>query len=104
MQPQPPPVREGLYFVDLGGYKRQAFAEQHRNMFVVATSPADIKAQAPRAISGWNDPHREHFYEAGHVFALDAAIGGRLDIPPRAGCDHTPAALYVSLHTTQQES
>ena len=68
-------------------------------MFVVATSVADAKAQALRSISDWRDPHRDDFYEAEKVFALDRFIGERLHIhlspssgqhPLQFACKYTP--------------
>jgi hypothetical protein len=76
----PSTTRNKLFFVNLGGYDGQGFAEQHKNMFVVATSAADAKARALRSISDWSDPHRDDLYEAETVYALDRLIGERLHI------------------------
>ena len=76
----PSTTPEKLYFVNLGGYDRRGFAEQHKNMFVVATSAADAKAQGLRSISDWNDAHRDDFYEAEKVYALDRLISERFYI------------------------
>ncbi len=38
LQPERAPVRDKLFFVNLGGYDGREFAERHRNLFVVATS------------------------------------------------------------------
>lgn len=91
--------RERLYFVNLGGYDGEDFAEKHKNMFVVATSVKDAKARALATIADWKDAHRDDFYEAEHVFALDTMIGDRLHIhltpaaetrPPLFTCHYTP--------------
>lgn len=90
---------ERLYFVNLGGYDGKDFAEQHRNMFVVAGSVPEAKARAMGSISGWKDAHRDDFYEAEHAFALDAMVGDRLYIhltpnggaaAPRFTCSYQP--------------
>lgn len=90
---------ERLYFVNLGGYDGQSFAEQHKNMFVVATSVAEAKARAMASISTWKDAHRDDFYEAEHAFALGGLIDSPLHIhltktgiarPPKFKCQYTP--------------
>lgn len=90
---------EKLYFVNLGGYDGKDFAEQHKNMFVVASSVADAKARAIRSIADWKDAHRDDFYEAENVFALDKLEEGRLHIhltptdvarAPAFTCRYTP--------------
>jgi hypothetical protein len=91
--------RERLFFVNLGGYDGEDFAEKHKNMFVVATSVADAKARALATITDWTDAHRDDFYEAEQAFALDAMVGDRLNIhltlsndrhPLRFTCRYTP--------------
>jgi len=71
---------ERLYYVNLGGYDPTDFAEQHRNMFVVATSLSRAKAKAIEAVAGWKDPHRDDMYEAEQAFALDTMVGEQLHI------------------------
>ncbi len=99
LRPEPSRAREKLYFVNLGGYAPNEFAEQHRNLFVVATSVTEAKAQAMASIADWKDAHRDDFYEAELAFALDTRIGDRLHIhltasddaaPPRFTCRYTP--------------
>ncbi|UAK26518.1 DUF1543 domain-containing protein [Sphingomonas nostoxanthinifaciens] len=99
LRPQRPSGKKKLYFVNLGGYDGLGFAEQHNNMFVVATPVADAKAQALRSIAGWTDAHRDDLYEAEKAFALDTMIGDRFHIhltpnaerrPPRFTCRYTP--------------
>jgi hypothetical protein len=99
LREEPSRAREKLYFVNLGGYDGRDFAEQHKNMFVVATSVAEAKAQALRSIADWSDAHRDDLYEAETAFALDTKIGERLHIhltpgaagqAPRFTCRYTP--------------
>ncbi|NIJ08492.1 hypothetical protein FHS31_002109 [Sphingomonas vulcanisoli] len=96
---EPSLAPETLYFVNLGGYDGMGFAEQHKNMFVVATSVADAKARALSAVAGWKDAHRDDLYEAERAFALDTMMDDRLHIhltkdgnarPPRFTCRYTP--------------
>jgi hypothetical protein len=53
---------EKLFFVNLGGYDGKDFAEQHKNMFIVARTVADAKARAMASIAHWKDAHRDDFY------------------------------------------
>ncbi len=94
-----PTHAERLYFVNLGGYDGQSFAEQHKNLFVVANTVADAKARAMASIAGWKDAHRDDLYEAETAFALDEAVGGHRHIhltraktsrPPKFKCRYTP--------------
>lgn len=96
---EPSTARERLYFVNLGGYDGSSFAEQHRNMFVVATSVTAAKAQAMSSINNWKDAHRDDFYEAEFAFALDTRVDGPLHIhllpaaqsrEPKFTCRYTP--------------
>lgn len=91
---------EKLFFVNLGGYDRSQFTEQHKAVFVVAETEAKAKARALRSAKGWDALHRDDLYEAEQAFALDAAAGdARLhlhlqpaaDIRPQAfTCDYIP--------------
>lgn len=79
--PEPYEGKEKLYYVNLGGYDGVTFAEQHRNVFVVADSLPAAKARAIKQAAGWTDAHRDEMYEAEQAFALDdAAQAERLHI------------------------
>lgn len=73
LRPEPYEGPEKLYYVNLGGYDGVAFAEQHRNVFVVADSLPAAKARAIRRAADWTDAHRDEMYEAEQAFALDGA-------------------------------
>ena len=100
LRPEPFEGAETLYYVNLGGYDGVSFAEQHRNVFVVADTLAAAKARAIRHAAGWNDAHRDDMYEAEQAFALDdAAQARRLHIhltpsllsgDPAFTCHYTP--------------
>ena len=62
---------ERLYYVNVGGYDPDEFAELHKNVFVVAQTVAKAKARAIRTIAEWRDVHRDDLYEAEQAFALD---------------------------------
>ncbi|CAM3190730.1 DUF1543 domain-containing protein [Sphingomonas antarctica] len=92
-------AQERLYFVNLGGYDGRSFAEQHKNMFVVAASAAEAKASALTSTKGWKDVHRDDFYDAEMAFALDRVSDEPLYIhlersdtvhPPKFQCRYTP--------------
>jgi hypothetical protein len=80
LRPEPPTTRDRLFFINLGGYDGQDFAEQHKNLFVVAGSPMAAKAKALASVTGWTDAHRDDLYEADAVFSLDRMIEERLYI------------------------
>jgi hypothetical protein len=99
LRPEPRVGRERLFFVNLGGYDGEDFAEKHKNMFVVAGTVAEAKARGLETISDWKDAHRDDFYEAEYAFALDTMIGDKLHIhlthseysrPLRFTCRYTP--------------
>jgi hypothetical protein len=73
LRAEPYEGKEKLYYVNLGGYDGVAFAEQHRNVFVVADTLSAAKARAIKRASDWTDAHRDEMYEAEQAFALDAA-------------------------------
>lgn len=99
LRSEPATAREKLFFVNLGGYDGQSFAEQHKNMFVVATSQTAAKTQALASIAGWTEAHRDDLYDADGIFALDQMIDDRLHIhlipsqnqrPPTFTCAYKP--------------
>lgn len=77
LRPEPFAGAQKLYFVNLGGYDGVGFAEQHRNVFVVAEDVAAAKARALKRAAGWKDAHRDDMYEAEQAFALDSAAWTR---------------------------
>ncbi|HEY0927966.1 DUF1543 domain-containing protein [Brevundimonas sp.] len=91
---------ERLYYVNLGGYDRRAFIEQHRNVFVVAKDLPAAKARAITMATGWKDAHRDEIYEAEQAFSLDTDVQARglhihlkplgLSAQPAFQCRYTP--------------
>jgi hypothetical protein len=59
LRPEPFSGAERLFYVNLGGYNQVDFAEQHKNMFVVATSAAQAKTRAVQSIPEWRGRHRD---------------------------------------------
>lgn len=100
LRPEPFFGPERLFYVNLGGYDRIEFAEKHRNVFVVASTPDEAKRRAMKQAMAWAAPHRDDMYEADQAFALDAAAGAeRLYIhltpvalagDPPFTCNYTP--------------
>lgn len=86
--------------MNLGGYDRSEFTEQHRNVFVVATTVAEAKARAMKLAKGWAAAHRDDLYEAEQAFALDETAKAErlfihlspaaLDRGPAFTCDYMP--------------
>lgn len=74
---EPFPGPERLYFVNLGGYAPGLFAEQHRNLFVVACLQREAKSLALATISGWNDAHKDDLNDADHIFPLTGCGDGQ---------------------------
>ena len=99
LRPDPYKGRERLFFVNLGGYDPADFAEQHRNMFVVAENVTQAKVRAMATIPAWKEGHRDDLYEAEKAFALNEVVGEKLHIhlvatqtarPPKFACRYTP--------------
>lgn len=100
LRPEPFLGPERLYYVNLGGYDGRAFAEQHRNVFVVADDLGAAKKRAIARAADWTDAHRDEMYEAEQAFALDSiALDARLHIhlvpqalagDPGFTCRYTP--------------
>ena len=63
-----------LYFVNLGGYDSKQFTELHKNVFVVAESPAAAKTRAVQQIADWESPHRDYQFEVEHIVSISDVI------------------------------
>jgi hypothetical protein len=74
LRPEPSRANQKLYYVNVGGYDKARFLEQHQNVFVVATSVAEAKGRAMKYAKGWDALHRDDLYEAEQVFSLDRSI------------------------------
>jgi hypothetical protein len=77
LRPEPFYGAERLFYVNLGGYDHVEFTEQHKNMFVVASSAAQAKARALKSIPNWRGPHRDALYEADQAFSLHEGVEGQ---------------------------
>ncbi len=73
LRPEPFTGPEKLYYINLGGYDAGDFQEQHKNVFLVASSVPEAKRRAIAEAKSWNVPHRDEMYEAEQAFALDDA-------------------------------
>jgi hypothetical protein len=100
LRPEPFSGAERLFYVNLGGYNQVDFSEQHKNMFVVATSAAQAKTRAVQSIPEWRGRHRDALYEAEQAFSLNQCVEGQrlhLHLTPIAEvkdlsftCEYTP--------------
>ncbi len=59
---EPTTHKEKLFFIHLGGYDG-TFGEAHQNLFLVAENAQQAKSRAVKAITGWQDPHRDALFE-----------------------------------------
>ncbi len=98
---------EKLYFVNLGGYDPSEFAEQHRNLFVVADSEAKAKTRALKTVREWVEPHRDEIYEAEHAFCLNETAGEqRLYLHLVPGAPHAPLQFtcqYIPIRKPEKQ-
>ncbi|MDY0008228.1 MAG: DUF1543 domain-containing protein [Bdellovibrionales bacterium] len=59
----PSGAAEKLWFVNLGGYVPDDFAEQHKNVFVVAASETKAKVRALKQVQNWKSAHEDYSYD-----------------------------------------
>lgn len=99
LRPEPFTGPEKLYYVNLGGYDADEFIEQHKNVFIVATSVPDAKKRAIKQAKFWKVPHRDEMYEAEQAFSLeDYALSQRLYVH-LAPADQTKPLTFVCGYT-----
>jgi hypothetical protein len=67
VEEQPAAVENRLFFVNLGGYRPDQFAELHRNVLVVAPSEIAAKARALQMVDGWSTPHKDRLFDVEDV-------------------------------------
>ena len=82
--------KEKLYFLNLGGYDYAEFAEMHKNVFIVATSPAEAKTRAMQTIRHWKLPHKDGIFEVEKSFCLNKTAEEK--------------GLYIHLEKIEDES
>lgn len=63
---------EKLYFVNLGGYDPQEFAELHKNVFVVAPTESKAKVKALKTILDWQSHHEDYTYDVEQTVNISA--------------------------------
>jgi hypothetical protein len=59
-----------LFFVNLGGYDPEQFAEIHSNVFVVAEDKDSAKNRALATVNRWMKPHRDTLFEVEQIIGL----------------------------------
>jgi hypothetical protein len=63
-----------LFFVNLGGYDPDQFAELHRNVLIVAPDEAIAKARALSTTGGWNQPHKDRLLEVENMLDIGKTV------------------------------
>ncbi|QQD20424.1 DUF1543 domain-containing protein [Oceanospirillaceae bacterium ASx5O] len=89
LRPEPPAAGPRLYFVNLGGYLKQVFGEDHRYLLLVADDMQSAKQQAKaRAGELWLKPHRDNLAEVDDCLQLDQIEGLFVHLvrEPHQGC------------------
>lgn len=75
-----------LFFVNLGGYDPDKFAELHRNVFVVANDWRAAKKKALTLVEDWTSPHKDNVFEIETIIDIGAALapGRHIHLTPGA--------------------
>lgn len=60
-----------LWFVNLGGYDPADFAEQHKNVFVVAPTQSKAKVRALKQILHWKSHHEDYSYDVEQMTSVN---------------------------------
>src|SRR5690606_26486843 len=87
--PEPAATGPRLYFVNLGGYLKQVFGEDHRYLLLVADDIQSAKQQAKaRASDLWHKAHRDNLAEVDDCLQLDQIEGLYVHLvrEPHQGC------------------
>jgi len=72
-----------LFFVNLGGYRDDEFAEAHANIFVVAPDADTAKRRAKASLlQGYDAVHTDDLYDVDACLELDAVDGWRVALIP----------------------
>ena len=89
LRPEPAAAGPRLYFVNLGGYLKQVFGEDHRYLLLVADDIQSAKQQAKaRASDLWHKAHRDTLAEVDDCLQLDQIEGLYVHLvqEPHQGC------------------
>ncbi len=66
----PPAAADKLWFVNLGGYDPADFAEQHKNVFVVAPTQSKAKVRALKQILHWKGHHEDNSFDVEQITSV----------------------------------
>lgn len=72
----PAPGSPRLYFLNLGGYQRGAFGEEHHYLLLVATDKREAKALGKqRMLAHWDKPHTDALLDVDDCIPIDCVAG-----------------------------
>jgi hypothetical protein len=63
-----------LFFVNLGGYDPDQFAELHQNVLIVAPDEALAKMRALSKTNGWREPHKDRLLEVENMLDVGKSV------------------------------
>lgn len=70
----PPGDGHRLFFVNLGGYRAEEFAELHKNILLVASDAKAATKKAMILIKSWSLPHKDNVFEIEKAVDVSAAM------------------------------
>lgn len=73
-----------LWFLNLGGYDPQRFAELHHDLFMVAPDWRSAKTRALAEVRNWASPHKDNAFDVERALDVASAVGRnwRLKLTP----------------------
>jgi hypothetical protein len=71
---KPSAQEENLFFVNLGGYDPTQFDELHKNVLIVASSPAKAKGKAKEDVTHWQVPHKDTLFDIEKMLCLNEQL------------------------------
>lgn len=63
-----------LFFLNLGGYRREEFGELHRNVLLVAADAKTATLKALRQIKGWSLLHKDNVFDVEKTIDVSAGM------------------------------
>lgn len=102
LRPEPFAGAEQLFFLNLGGYDPEQFAELHHNVFIVAPDPKLATKKSLTEIKQWTRTHRDAIYEVEKIIELSEIAKSHglhlhLTPAPEAPAPVFTTGLYIRL-------